>query len=716
MVAPVTHHNGIFAPHVFTRPANGSTLHGSVLVAGGSTAAYAATLTLLKLKLDVVLVQPQAVVGGQFTAQALPASDDGDLLRQGAGAFALDGERFAISRWQREFRERQRALQPVQGRRDANPGGGWVSPFAATPVVAATALNQALVPYLSEDRLRLVPFSDPVEVLQHDPPGQRRQVSGVVFRDRQTGARFTVTAQMVIEATDLGDLLALGKIESRIGQESRHDTGEALLPDTPRPQCQQSITFDVVVERTPVGQGEAVSAPASYGTEPWHNVHEFTGRFWTRSKQGTWQKWDFFSPFGIFRYRRLLRQQRYEKTVSPGDVTVLNWGTSQEPDRPFCCGNDYREGYLVGASPGERQRHMRQARERAQGYLHFLQTHGVADLKPRGDLTWTDDGIALEPYIREAQRGIALTTIRHEDVAATFFPQQARARCFDDTVGIGQYHYLDLHGNDQVGHVTPKGSDVTALPFSLPLTALIPIATDGLILSAKSLGTTHITNAAYRMHPMEWAIGEASGFLAAFAVWTGRSPHAWAQHEAQIRKIQGFMTRNGIPIFWFDDVAHDDPDFEAIQVLAAANIIRSENRQTLHFRPSASVNRAVVATALVKVLALEPITPPRPTFTDVRPGRHWAYPAIETLHGHGWVAGVGGDRFAPDRPITRQQLGFLMQRVAPQHWTTMMADTPRDDLALQRRELSRVLYRLYQHRLGLFPPSEVGTASEAAVG
>ena len=98
MVAPVTQQNGLFAPHVFTRPRHASTLHGAVLVVGGSTAAYAATLTLLKLKLDVVLVQPQAVVGGQFTAQALPASDDGDLLKQGAGVLSLDGEAFAISR------------------------------------------------------------------------------------------------------------------------------------------------------------------------------------------------------------------------------------------------------------------------------------------------------------------------------------------------------------------------------------------------------------------------------------------------------------------------------------------------------------------------------------------------------------------------------------------------------------------------------------------
>jgi hypothetical protein len=107
------------------------------------------------------------------------------------------------------------------------------------------------------------------------------------------------------------------------------------------------------------------------------------------------------------------------------------------------------------------------------------------------------------------------------------------------------------------------------------------------------------------------------------------------------------------------------PDFEAVQVMAAAAIIRSENLKTLHFRPTAPVNRAVVATALVKVLDLPEITPPRPTFGDVQPGRHWAYTSIETLYGHGLVAGVGGNRFAPNQPITHQQLGFLIHKAAP---------------------------------------------------
>jgi hypothetical protein len=691
---------GLLNDILLTRPEPDAVLEGSILVVGGSTAAYSATLTALKLNLDVLLVQPQRVVGGQFTAQALPASDDGDLLRQKATLFSVSGEEFAISRAQRQFRQRQRQLQPVAGRIADNPGGAWVCPLTTTPIVAATALNEPLIPFLETGKLRLIAQAEPIEVLLTEANGRQR-VTAVRFRDTRQNQRFTVTARVVIEATDLGELLELAQLPARVGQEARSDTGEAILPEEARPECQQSFTFDVLLERTAPGQGVLMPKPPGYGLTDWLNLKEFTDIFWKQRHPKSWNRWDFFSDFGIFRYRRLLRNQWSEKSVLVGDVSVINWGTSDHPERGQCCGNDYRHGYLIGLNREARQAQIQRARERAQAFIHYLQTHGVPDLKPRGDLTWTQDGLALEPYIRESRRGIALTTIRHEDVAEAFFPGQARARCFSDTVGIGQYHYLDLHGNLMPGHVSPKGKAVLALPFTLPASALVPINTDGLILSAKSIGTTHITNAAYRMHPVEWAIGEASGFLAAFSLWTDQEPRQVVTDPALVRKLQGFLTRNGIPIFWFDDVAHDDPDFEAIQVMAAAGIIRSENQQDLHFKPYGSVSRAVVSTALVSLLGLEKIAPTQPSFKDVQPGDHWAYSNIETLKAQGIVAGLPNGQFAPDAPITRAQLGFLVQAAMPQAMAAAFARTPRDRQILQRRELSRVFYELLKAKLGI---------------
>lgn len=694
--------NGIFSETAFTRPSDGSALSSSILIVGGSTAAYSATLAALSMNVDVCLVQPLKIVGGQFTTQGLPASDDGDLLRQSETLSSVDGEQFAISKSQRWFRQRQRQLQPVTGRIQQNPGGAWVCPITTTPVVAATALNERLVPYLESGKLRLIPESEPVEVmLAADGEDGRQRVSGVKFQ-ANSGDRFTINAQVTLEATDFGDLLEIANLPARVGQEARSDTGEAILREQAIEACQQSFTFNVLVERTAAGQGRLMPAPKGYGQDSWLDPNEFTGDYWTKSKASDpWNRRGFFDAFGIFRYRRVLRRSPDEKVVSVGDVSAINWGTSPHPEKVQCCGNDFRQGSLIGISRAERQALVQKARDRAQAYIHYLQTHGNADLKPRGDLTWSPDGIALEPYIRESRRGIALTTIRHEDVAERFFPDQARARSFDDSLGIGQYHYLDLHGNLVPGHVSPTGKDVAALPFSLPASALVPMTTDGLILSAKSIGTTHITNAAYRMHPVEWAIGEASGFLAVFAVWTGLSPRRIVETQPLLRKLQGFMARNGIPIFWFDDVAHDDPDFEAIQVMAACGIIRSENANNLHFRPFANVSRAVVSTALVSLLGLEKISPTRPNFSDVQPGKHWAYSNIETLKAQSMIAGVGTGRFAPDQMITRKQLSFLVKASLPAAYDKAFERIVPDNTPLTRRELSRAFYSLIKHRLDI---------------
>nr|WP_228024849.1 FAD-dependent oxidoreductase [cf. Phormidesmis sp. LEGE 11477] len=686
-------------PAAFTQPTADQTLNCRILVVGGSTAAYTAALTALRMNVEVCLVQPQKLVGGQFTAQGLPASDDGDLLKQKASFSRVDGEQFAISRSQRWFRERQRQLQPVMGRVQNNPGGAWVCEMTTTPVVAATALNEPLIPYLESGKLRLVVESEPTEVLVTQmPEAGRSRVTGVKFQNLKTGEPFTVMASVTVEATDFGDLLELGNFPSRVGQEARTDTGEAILPEQAIPACQQSFTFNVMVEHTAPGQGKRLAAPLGYDKEPWLNSNDFTSVYWIY-RGGRWSKRDFFDPFGIFRYRRVLRRKSHEKIVSIGDVAAINWGTSAHPYKGECCGNDFRRGHLIGISRQERKEIVQRARDRAQAYIYYLQTHGVKDLKTRGDFTWTPDGIALEPYIREARRGIAITTIRHEDVAEAFFPNQARARNFNDSLGIGQYHYLDLHGNLVEGHITPKGKDVIALPFSLPATALVPMTIDGLVLSAKSIGTTHITNAAYRMHPMEWAIGEASGFLAVFAAWTGESPRRIVEATPLLRKLQGFMARNGVPLFWFDDVAHDDPDFEAIQVMATTGIIRSENANNLHFRPYANVTRAVVATALVSLLGLEKVIPPQPSFSDVQPGQHWAYSNIETLKAQGMIAGVGRGRFSPDTPITRRQLSYLIKASVPDAFDQAFERLAPDNTPLSRRELSRAFYALLKHRL-----------------
>ncbi|RQH21079.1 FAD-dependent oxidoreductase [Okeania hirsuta] len=691
--------NSILDDRFFTRPTDGQIFSFPILIVGGSTAAYSATLGALKAGANVCLVQPKQILGGQFTTQALPASDDPQLDKKfNPGEIyedKVDRDKYAFSKTQWQFRERSRELQPVNGQKIDNPGGGWVSNFATTTVVMAQALNEAIEDFLNNGKLTLIPFAEPVEVLFSESPNERRQVTGVVFQDVQNNQRFTVNAQITIEATDLGDLLELGNIESRVGQESQNDTGEALLPQQPFPECQQSITFCAAVEKTAEGAGVPIGKPEGYGVKPWLQTDKFTSTFQGRT---------FFERFAIFTYRRIKRlKDGYIPTTSNGDVTILNYES-----------NDYKVGLLTGVSRSDRQKHIQQAREYTQAYIYYLQSQTlktnnwiligkVGELKPRGDLTWTNDGIALEPYIREARRGIALTTIVYRDTAQQYYGEQARGRCFDDSVGIGHYALFDIHPTDNPNHLIFNSKDeMKCLPFTIALKAMVPFDTDNLILSAKSIGTTHLTNSVYRMHAVEWAIGEAGGHLAAFALNEGVDVRTIATNKRLIYKFQGLLTRNQIPLFWYNDIAHDDPDFEAIQILAVAGIVRTENYNHLYFLPEGTVNRAVVSVAVVNVMGFEMLNPEFPTFLDV-PKEHFAYRAIETMAAKGIVSGVGNGYFAPNLQCTREQLAFIVGKSGDFDVFQLFgtSGTPLDAQPLKRRELSRILYMVLRSQYGI---------------
>ena len=109
-----------------------------------------------------------------------------------------------------------------------------------------------------------------------------------------------------------------------------------------------------------------------------------------------------------------------------------------------------------------------------------------------------------------------------------FKPQEV-SEPFPDSVGVGSYR-IDLHpstGGDNY-------IDISSLPFQIPLGSLIPRRVENLLPACKNLGTTHITNGCYRLHPVEWGIGEAAGASRPFALNTERRlarceihPNAW---------------------------------------------------------------------------------------------------------------------------------------------------------------------------------------------
>ena len=68
--------------------------------------------------------------------------------------------------------------------------------------------------------------------------------------------------------------------------------------------------------------------------------------------------------------------------------------------------------------------------------------------------------------------------------------------------------------------------------------------------ACKNIGTTHITSGCYRLHPVEWGIGEAVGCLVSFALKQKQTPHAIRANEQLLSEFQTFIRGQGVETEW----------------------------------------------------------------------------------------------------------------------------------------------------------------------
>jgi hypothetical protein len=110
---------------------------------------------------------------------------------------------------------------------------------------------------------------------------------------------------------------------------------------------------------------------------------------------------------------------------------------------------------------------------------------------------------------------------------------------------VGSYR-IDLHPSSGGDNYI----DVSSLPFQIPLGALIPRRVENLLPAAKNLGVTHITNGCYRLHPVEWNIGESAGALAAHAIRLKTPPRRIRNDAKLLAEFQSALQAQGVEIAW----------------------------------------------------------------------------------------------------------------------------------------------------------------------
>jgi hypothetical protein len=136
---------------------------------------------------------------------------------------------------------------------------------------------------------------------------------------------------------------------------------------------------------------------------------------------------------------------------------------------------------------------------------------------------------------------------------------RTRSRIYPDSVGIGHYP-IDFHPCMQSypaeapGNIEYPGirqGQGTTYPFQVPLRAMIPQRINNLIVAGKSIATSQIAAAAYRVQSFEWSSGAAAGTLVDFALDTGSAPYEWVddlpRKEPLLEQFQQRLNNAGNP-------------------------------------------------------------------------------------------------------------------------------------------------------------------------
>lgn len=519
-------------------------LNADVIIIGGGLGGIAAALSALKLGRSVILTEETKWIGGQLTTQGTPPDENPWIEDHGATASYRDMR----NRIRAKYIENYPISDLAKEAKYLNPGMGSVSPLCCEPHVAVSVLNDMLAPYYGTGRLRLILNTAPTAVAH-----QSDRFESVTVDSAEYG-KLVLTGIYFIDATELGDLLELGSVEHVIGAESQKQTGEpSALPGVPNPMDQQSISWCFAVSYE-VGEDHTIERPATY--DYWK---DYQLDFWpdkqlsfTAPHPATLEAdtrplivgdTDSILEPDRWHYRRLIYRKNFLSGAFPSDICLVNW-----PQIDYC------GGPIVGVSDEEAAKHRQGARDLSLSYLYWMQTeaprhdggYGYNELKPAGGVLGTLDGLTIAPYIRESRRIKAKFTVTENHVGYEARKGKIGAEEFHDSVGIGSYR-IDLHPS-----TAPRNYvDISNWPFQIPLGALIPERVPNMLPACKNIGTTHITNGCYRLHPVEWNIGEVSGALASYCMTKQVEPAAVLEGPELLAEFQNLLTEKfGIAREW----------------------------------------------------------------------------------------------------------------------------------------------------------------------
>jgi hypothetical protein len=477
-----------------------------VVIVGGGAGGTSAAIQSARNGAKTLLIEETDWLGGMLTS---------------AGVSAIDGNYKLPSGFWGEFKD---SLVSHYGSLEALKTG-WVSNVLFEPKVGNEILKSITQ---NEKNLKILYSTSTQSVSNHD---------GNNFNYQIKTSEGTFFSKIIIDGTELGDLLPMLDDDYDVGMDSNEMYDENIAPEI-KNDIIQDLTFVMILKnynkKVKIDKPEGYDASEFYCSTSHVDCPESDKALW--------------SPQQMMNYGKL-----------PNDKIMINW--------PIY-GNDYYSN-LIEMSKEEREVVFEKAKNKSLRYLYYIQDElGFDNYSISDDEYETDDNFPLIPYYREARRIKGQVTFSLNYIKN---PYDQKHKLYRTGVLVGDYpvdHHHDAHPEKEK---LPKLAFYPIPSYSLPFGSLISKKNSNFLVAEKSISVSNLVNGTTRLQPVVLQIGQIAGLIASESIKQKKKPS-----ELNIRHIQSLILENGGYIQPYLDVEKTHPHFKAFQRIGSTGILRGK--------------------------------------------------------------------------------------------------------------------------------------------
>ena len=477
-----------------------------VVIVGGGAGGTSAAIQSARNGAKTLLIEETNWLGGMLTS---------------AGVSAIDGNYKLPSGFWGEFKD---SLVSHYGSLEALKTG-WVSNVLFEPKVGNEILKSIAH---NEKNLKILYSTSTQSVSKHD---------GNNFNYQIKTSKGTFFSKILIDGTELGDLLPMLDDDYDVGMDSNEMYDENIAPEI-KNDIIQDLTFVMILKN--YNKKVKIDKPEGYDASEFYC--STSHKDCPKSDKALW------SPQQMMNYGKL-----------PNDKIMINW--------PIY-GNDYYSN-LIEMSKEERVVVFEKAKNKSLRYLYYIQDElGFDNYSISDDEYETDDNFPLIPYYREARRMKGQVTFSLNYIKN---PYDQKHKLYRTGVLVGDYpvdHHHDAHPEKEK---LPKLAFYPIPSYSLPFGSLISKKNSNFLVAEKSISVSNLVNGTTRLQPVVLQIGQIAGLIGSESIKQNKKPS-----ELNIRHIQSLILENGGYIQPYLDVEKTHPHFKAFQRIGSTGILRGK--------------------------------------------------------------------------------------------------------------------------------------------